>query len=410
MEYVKKQDKAKDLITKLLLEKSMPKEELISAVFNKISVSMKKAGAIVEDFINSGMILEDNEGVCSVNPELTEKIKAYTKTKADVKYIMDWFKVSDKDEAIQRLMDDARQERINAKDLQEEEQREKEFLEKANPILKDIDEIKNFEFVQGWDAVSNLMPLTDKLLAKGIKISISQLKFYLARHQEAIELNDKIKELQIVNEQYQRELVELRQQLTEFKQKDEEIANLNQKLTELKQKAEEIDNKNKEIDDLKQLHRKESDYNTKELANKDKQIAYLNSNRNQPIQDLHDVADYRLDKPSVSKDLIIPVSITKPNLWKRWKSFLEGKHVMREYRFATSTSKYHPGFFDRHNEALGIAFVCLLFASPFIAIVILQHFFGKQLEAASISSFNYISNFISSFRHQAISSTTTSIT
>jgi metal-responsive CopG/Arc/MetJ family transcriptional regulator len=66
--------------------------------------------------------------------------------------------------------------KVKKKSLQD-----KLLFERMELLLKDVDEIKNFEFISGWESVANLMPLVDKLLIKGIRTGVVQLRFYLPK-------------------------------------------------------------------------------------------------------------------------------------------------------------------------------------------------------------------------------------
>lgn len=70
------------------------------------------------------------------------------------------------------------------KEKAEREKEEKEFIEKYNELIGNEPDIVNFDFVQNWNSIGNLMPLVEKFRAKNIKISFSPLRRYLAFKQQ----------------------------------------------------------------------------------------------------------------------------------------------------------------------------------------------------------------------------------
>jgi len=62
--------------------------------------------------------------------------------------------------------------------LIQKELKQKELLDKYSN-LEQFDFIKNFEYVNNWNNMANLLPIVDKLLDNNIKIGIVQLREYL---------------------------------------------------------------------------------------------------------------------------------------------------------------------------------------------------------------------------------------
>lgn len=61
---------------------------------------------------------------------------------------------------------------------QQEQKENEEFMQKFSN-LEQIDEIKNFEYIQGWYNIPNLLPIVEKLRQNGIIIGVVQLRRYL---------------------------------------------------------------------------------------------------------------------------------------------------------------------------------------------------------------------------------------
>lgn len=57
---------------------------------------------------------------------------------------------------------------------------QEEFVAQWSPILIQHDEIKDFQFIDGWESVANLLPLIDVLRKKNIRIGIIQLREFLS--------------------------------------------------------------------------------------------------------------------------------------------------------------------------------------------------------------------------------------
>jgi hypothetical protein len=55
----------------------------------------------------------------------------------------------------------------------------KDFMDKWSPIFETYDEIKNFEFKEGWKLTSNLAPLFERICKDGHRIGMYNLTLYL---------------------------------------------------------------------------------------------------------------------------------------------------------------------------------------------------------------------------------------
>jgi hypothetical protein len=54
-----------------------------------------------------------------------------------------------------------------------------DFMNLWSPILDSYEEIKNFEFKEGWDSVANLNPIIDIIRKNNIRIGFIQLRDFL---------------------------------------------------------------------------------------------------------------------------------------------------------------------------------------------------------------------------------------
>lgn len=77
---------------------------------------------------------------------------------------------------------------IQIKELEEKKlkdiQEEQEFIAIYKPQLENIEEIRNFQFIEGWGNIENLMPILDILRKQNIRIGLSQLRRFLALQNE----------------------------------------------------------------------------------------------------------------------------------------------------------------------------------------------------------------------------------
>jgi hypothetical protein len=59
-----------------------------------------------------------------------------------------------------------------------------DFMNLWSPILDSCEEIKNFEFIEGWDSVANLTPIIDIIRKNNIRIGFIQLRDFLSHRKK----------------------------------------------------------------------------------------------------------------------------------------------------------------------------------------------------------------------------------
>ena len=77
------------------------------------------------------------------------------------------------------------------KELAKEKEQKKTVFMKKYETLEQFEEIKNFQYVDGCFKLSGLMPLTELLISKGIKIGVAELREFLKLRQHYLTIDSK---------------------------------------------------------------------------------------------------------------------------------------------------------------------------------------------------------------------------